>query len=127
MSKKAKVNRLNEQQLGYYKDLILKKRSETLKEVKRLEEVISGDESSGLQHEATYSYHMADVGTDSHEKEKAFLWLSRAKKYLGHLNTAIDRVKTGEYGVCIECGKFIPKERLEEVAHTQHCAKCKSK
>ena len=70
---------------------------------------------------------MADVGTDSQEREKAFLWLSRENKFLQHLNAALDRIERKEYGYCIECEKLIPKERLEEVPHTRHCVECKSK
>ncbi|MBU4370140.1 TraR/DksA C4-type zinc finger protein [Patescibacteria group bacterium] len=31
-----------------------------------------------------------------------------------------------EYQKCEECGKKIPKERLEEVPHCRHCVKCKN-
>ena len=115
--------------LQYFKDLILRKREDSIREVKRLESIAIKDENSeeSSSMETTYAYHMADVGTDSQEREKAFLWLSRENKYLGHLNSALDRITRGEYGICIECGELIPKERLEEVPHTQHCVKCKNK
>ena len=77
--------------------------------------------------DSTYAYHMADVGTDSQEREKAFLWLSRENKFLRYLNAALNRIEKGNYGVCIGCHELIPKERLEEVPHTQHCVKCKNK
>ena len=32
----------------------------------------------------------------------------------------------GEYGICVICRKKIPRERLEVVPHTQHCASCKN-
>jgi RNA polymerase-binding protein DksA len=109
--------------LEHFKNVILEKRKKTIEEIKRLESIT--ENNSGGFGEDAYSYHMADVGTFSQEREKEYLWLSREKKFLGHLNSALARIENGEYGRCIECGKLIPKERLEEVPHTQHCAECK--
>src|SRR6056297_2266112 len=113
--------------IKYFKELIEKMRAETISEIRRLENNVTGQNDNAGEMESTYSFHMADAGTDSMEREKDFLWLSRAKKYLGHLNNALDRISRNVYGVCIDCGELIPKERLEEVPHTQHCAKCKNK
>ncbi len=115
--------------LEYFRKLILKKREETLKQIKRLEAATVSDSSrqDNSAVDSPYSFHMADVGTDAQEREKSYFLLSRENKFLTHLNAALERIQTGEYGVCIECGELIPKERLEEVPHTQHCVKCKNK
>ncbi len=129
MSEQSKKKIWSPEDLEYFRNLIQDKRQESIKAIKRLEDSILGDEhkegSSGS--DSTYAYHMADVGTDAMEKEKDFLWLSREKKYLGHLNIAFDRLNRGVFGVCVGCGNLIPKERLEEVPHTQHCVTCKTK
>lgn len=117
----------SEEDIRYFKDLIDQMRKETISEIRRLENNITGKNDNAGEMESSYSFHMADAGTDSMEREKDFLWLSRAKKYLGHLNNALDRISRNVYGVCIDCGELIPKERLEEVPHTQHCARCKNK
>ena len=44
---------------------------------------------------------------------------------VGILEFAIARIKNGTYGVCIETGKLIPKERLRAVPHTQHSIEAK--
>ena len=120
-------NKWSKSDIEYFKNLVENMRQETIKEIGRLENNILGQNDSSSDRESTYSFHMADAGTDSMEREKDFLWLSREKKYLGHLNNALDRIARNVYGVCIECGSLIPKERLEEVPHTQHCADCKNK
>ncbi len=119
----------SKEDLEYFKNLILRKRDETIKAIKRLESTtvhdVTHQDTTSL--DSAYAYHMADVGTDSQEREKAFLWLARENKFLTFLNTALERLQRGEYGICIECGELIPKERLEEVPHTQHCVNCKNK
>ncbi len=117
---------MNKKDLGYFKDVILEKRKKLLEELEAIRENATSEQSSGAT-DSTYAYHMADVGTDAQEREKAFLWLARENKYLSHLNAALERIESGEYGYCATCGEQIRKERLEEVPHTTHCVSCKNK
>lgn len=43
---------------------------------------------------------------------------------LNLLRTALERMDTGSYGVCIQCGKSIPVQRLEVLPYTLTCMKC---
>ena len=96
-------------ELGYLKEKTLET---TLAEY-------SGDSS-------TYSFHMADQGTDAQEREKAFMFAHREGKFLNHLTRALERIKNDTYGYCAECGNPIPKKRLEAVPHATLCIECKS-
>lgn len=117
---------MDKKDLEYFKEIILKKRKKLMEELEALKENATSEQSAGSS-DSTYAYHMADVGTDAQEREKAFLWLARENKYLAHLNAALERIDNGEYGYCATCGKPIAKERLEEVPHTTHCVSCKNK
>jgi DnaK suppressor protein len=83
----------------------------------------SGPEAAGES--STYSYHMADQGTDAREKEKAFYFASRDEKYLHQLYEAHDRIKEGSFGICRKCGNEIGVERLQAVPTTTICYDCK--
>ena len=114
--------------LQYFKTLILNKRQEILIEMGLIKDSAldrTTKEASG--NDATYSTHMADQGTDAQEREKAFYYASRENKYLHFLDEALERIENGTFGICIVCGKEIPKERLEAVPITQHCVPCKMK
>ena len=105
--------------LAYFKDLLLKKREELVKNIEYLRSITSNStnqEASG-DHSA-YSFHMADQGTDAMEREKAFLFASRDEKYLKQINAALERIDNGTYGVCRVTGKDIGRERLEAVPTT---------
>ena len=117
---------MEQKELEYFKDIILKKRKKLQEELEAIRENATSDSSTGSS-DSTYAYHMADVGTDAQEREKAFLWLARENKYLSHLNAALERIESGEYGYCASCGEPIKKERLEEVPHTTHCVACKNR
>jgi len=118
---------MKKEELEKYEKLLLKKREELMEELKirktQLDETIkdaTGDLSS-------YSYHMADQGTDAMEREKAFHFASKSGRLLYHIDEALRRLRKGEYGNCQSCGKQIQKARLEAVPHARLCIECKEK
>ncbi|MEP0827119.1 MAG: TraR/DksA C4-type zinc finger protein [Candidatus Zixiibacteriota bacterium] len=118
---------MKKEELEKYEKLLLKKREELMEELKlrktQLDETIkdaTGDLSS-------YSYHMADQGTDAMEREKAFHFASKSGRLLYHIDEALRRLRKGEYGNCQSCGKPIQKARLEAVPHARLCIECKEK
>jgi len=76
---------------------------------------------------SSYSYHMADQGTDAMEREKAFMFASKSGRLLYHIDEALRRLRKGEFGNCQTCGKPIQKARLEAVPHARLCIECKEK
>ncbi|MGD9486730.1 MAG: TraR/DksA family transcriptional regulator [Calditrichaceae bacterium] len=117
---------MDKKKTEFFKDLLLKKRVEIAKNIDYLRNVVldsttkeaSGDHSS-------YSYHMADQGTDAMEREKAFLFASRDEKYLKQIEDALARIENKTFGICRSCGEEIGLERLEAVPTTTICFNCK--
>ena len=109
-----------------YEKLLLAKRVQLIEELGLLKKTSldttlkenTGDLSS-------YSYHMADQGTDAMEREKAFLFASKSGRLLHHIDEALRRLRNNKYGKCIECGNLINPARLEAVPHARMCIKCK--
>lgn len=124
--KKKAVKGFSVKDLAYFKGIITEKRKEILEELAILKEsmmdVTTGEYAS---ENSTYSTHM-EQGTDAMEREKTFLFASREGKFLNYLDDALKRIDKGTYGFCINCGKLIPKARLEAVPHAQLCIECKN-
>ena len=117
---------MTHQELAYFKDLILRKRAEMLKDLGHIEQQsmnVTTSESSGG---SSYSDHMPDLGSDAMEREKAFMFASRDGAYLAHLDGALERIVAGTFGICRACGGEISKERLEAVPNATMCVVCKS-
>ena len=118
---------MTKKELKYFRDLIKKKKEELLAELGYLESasmnVTAKDQSGDL---SSYSFHMADQGTDTMEREMAFTFASREGRYLHHLNEALERIEGGTYGKCRSCGERIAKARLEAVPHATQCINCKN-
>ena len=65
--------------LGKFKKTILMRMEEISNEMKEMKSSVLNIDSSkaNMSPDSIYSLHMADAGTDSHEREKSFLFLSR--------------------------------------------------
>jgi len=109
---------MNKKDLEYFRNLLLKKREEIVKNMEYLKGVLNSTNQEASGDHSAYSFHMADQGTDAMEREKAFLFVSRDEKYLKQIEAALERVENGTYGVCRVTGKDIAKERLEAVPTT---------
>jgi DnaK suppressor protein len=70
--------------------------------------------------------HPAEVGTHSFEQEFTLNRLSNDGERLEQIEAALDRIESGVYGECEECGGRIPKARLEVLPDTPYCVKCAS-
>ena len=46
---------------------------------------------------------------------------------LSVINAALQRIKTGTYGICTDCGTTIPKHRLEVAPEAARCVPCQEK
>jgi DnaK suppressor protein len=74
-----------------------------------------------------YKRQVMEDGADTAEKENLNQLAVRQQKFAKNLENALMRIKNGTYGVCIDSGKLISKERLRLVPHTQHSIEAKLK
>ena len=71
--------------------------------------------------------HMADLGSDNFRHDFELGLLTDEVDVLEMIDEALQRIEDSEYGVCLDCGAIIPKERLEAKPYARYCTKCKSK
>lgn len=65
------------------------------------------------------------IGTPYREVDAVLV--TAGSHQLRQIDHAIDLLHRGRYGVCEECGKEIPLERLEAVPYATLCIKCAHK
>ena len=68
--------------------------------------------------------HMADIGSDNYEQEQTLSFIQSDNATLDHIEEALARLKEGTYGTCEDCGKPIPKVRLNVLPYTATCVHC---
>lgn len=106
--------RLSADDLKYFEQRLLEQRARIMGEIGHLESTIlkvnprvSGEVGGG------YSFHMADAGTDSMERELSFDIASKEGRLLREIDDALRRIYTGVYGLCEASGAIISRARLE--------------
>lgn len=115
---KGRISPYNDEELEYFKDIILQKRDEAEQELTTLQNLLR-ESMENASDESAYSFHMADAGTDAQEREKTYMLFNRTKKFVRYLDDALQRIENKTYGVCKVTGNKIAKGRLEAVPHTQ--------
>ncbi|WP_228350354.1 TraR/DksA family transcriptional regulator [Rhodocaloribacter litoris] len=116
--KEKRITPFTDEELEYFRQLILKKRQAALEDIERMRAQLA-DAREQAENDTAYSFHMADAGTDAMEREKLYLMIGRQQKYIGYLDRALERIENKTYGICKVTGKPISKERLEAVPHTE--------
>ena len=65
-----------------------------------------------------------DFSVVEQERELNLLLKDREKVHLEAIEEALQRIETGEYGFCEECGDIINKKRLLVMPLAQYCINC---
>lgn len=68
--------------------------------------------------------HMADVGTDNYERDLMIELIQTGEESLRNIDTALEKIEDGTFGVCELCGKKINKERLKAIPYAKLCIDC---
>ena len=120
---------MNKKKLAHLENRLLEERARVMKELGNYDEQFSGTLQASDGDLSSYSFHMADQGTDAMEREKQFLFASKEGRYLWHVNEALRRLYQSpeDFGTCHECGDDIGFERLDALPHARLCIKCKAK
>src|SRR5262245_59885053 len=126
---KANAGGLNKKQLTHLEKRLLEERARVIKELGHYGESFNSSLQASDGDLSSYSFHMADQGTDAMEREKAFLFASQEGRYLWHVNEALRRLyKSPEnFGKCHQCGNEIAFERLDALPHARYCIDCKQR
>lgn len=120
--------KLNKKELKDFKKIILKRKEEALADLKH----ISEDTLKKSQKEASgdisgYTFHMADVATDTYDREFSLGLASNERELLYSLEEALKKIEEGSFGICEECDNSIAKTRLKALPYARLCVKCQEK
>ncbi len=108
---------------SHFRDVLLKLRGRLRRDIQQLGEsaLLPTDEGQGNSHVPT---HPADHGSETYEQEFDLLLLENDGETLAQVDAALERIREGQYGTCVNCGKSIPKRRLEVLPYTPFCIDC---
>ena len=128
-SSPKKSKPMNKKSLAHFEKRLLEERKRVLKELGNYSETFGATPQSADGDLSSYSFHMADQGTDAMEREKAFLFASQEGRFLWHIDEALRRLyrSPDTFGKCHSCGQDIDYDRLDALPHARLCITCKQR
>jgi DnaK suppressor protein len=100
------------------KEILLKMKEETLKEINKA--MKSGSEKPSGEP----SGDIYDQASSERDRELDLLLGDREREKLKNIDEALLKIEEGEYGICEECEEEIPIGRLKIVPFARYCVKC---
>jgi RNA polymerase-binding protein DksA len=106
----------------HFKELLLEKRREILRNVTEFEdEALRKSRLDATGDLSSMPIHMADLGTDNYEQEFALGLMDSERKLLREIDNALVRLEKKTYGICEGTKKPISKARLEAQPWARYC------
>ena len=101
--KQPKENYMNEEQLEFFRQLLLKQKQEIINGIKETEQLLQNQEREADEN---------DRATLEEERWLELRIRERESKLLRKIDEALRRIDEGEYGYCEDTGEEIGLERL---------------
>ena len=120
--------KFSKKELEYFRQLILKIKDKVLEEIKHIsEDTLKKSQKDAAGDISGYTYHMADVASDTYDREFSLGLASNEREALYELDDTIKKIDEGTFGICEECKSLITKTRLKAVPYARLCLKCQEK
>ena len=116
---------MKESTLLKLKERLLERRRQLLGDFDKIQKNSLGRKDDLSGDLSTMPIHMADIGSDTFEKEFAADIIEGEQEELREIDAALARLSDGSFGVCEVCGEKVPYQRLSAVPYARLCIDCK--
>lgn len=89
--------------------------------------MVSKSDQDGREADEEGTQDLADKAANAYTKEFLFHQSNDNRQILTLVDEALDRIKNGTYGTCVECQDEVQPKRLEAVPWARHCIECQAK
>ena len=115
----AERTRYSADELKEFEELILEKIEKAKNELNFIKSSLNKSSETGIGNSFGTVKTLED-GAETAEKESLNQLAARQQKFLMNLEKALIRIKNGTYGICVDTGNLISKERRRAEPHTMH-------
>jgi len=115
----AEKTKYSPEELVEFEELLNTKLTKAKEELSILKKSLTRSSDSGADTSQGAVKTLED-GADTAEKEQLSTLAGRQQKFINNLENALVRIKNDTYGICVDTGNLISKERLRAVPHTMH-------
>ena len=120
-----KKKKIDKKTINDFKKILIKKKEEINDQINHISsETLKKSQKDASGDISGYSFHMADVATDNYDREFNLDLADNERNILYEIDAALKKVEEGTFGICEDCDKLIPKQRLKAVPYAKLCIKC---
>jgi len=113
----AENSPLAKEELQYFKKKLFEEKKEAEKNIEDAKQSLEEINSDFEDEKSAQDHHHGDLATKEDVKLAHLTAIDKNQKKLDKITVALDRIGTGNYGICIETGQPIQKERLEAMPY----------
>ncbi len=114
------ADKIDKKALSHFRKILLKEREQIVGEVKQTYESSQEMGQDGIQ-------DIGDEAANIYNKQILLSLNESERMRLQEVDEALDRLGSGTYGICEECGEPISLKRLEVRPVAKYCVACLSK
>jgi DnaK suppressor protein len=111
---------LDKKTITRFRKILLKEREQIVGEVKQIVESSKEMGQDGIQ-------DIGDEAANIYNKQVLLSLNENERMRLQEVDESLDRIESGTYGICEECGEPIGLKRLEVRPVAKYCVPCKTK
>ncbi len=113
---------LTQQQIAHFKAALLREEERISGQVDTLSSALSENSlTESVGELSAYDNHTSDLGSETFEREKDLGLIDNLQILHQQIEEALAKIEAGTYGICLVCGRDIPRERLEVVPYASTC------
>lgn len=119
---------MRKEELQKLKDKLITEKKRLIQELDKREKNSLGKSMKDSSGEiSSYRIHIADLASDTLEKDTSLDLLSFEENTLIKIQRALKRIEKGTYGKCLVCKKNINPKRLNAIPYAELCHQCQKK
>ena len=111
---------MDRKKVDTYRKQLLDKQAELLR-------LVSKTDQDGREADEEGTQDLADKAANAYTKEFLFHQSNDNRQILTLVNEALERIKSGSYGICVACDDEVQAKRLDAVPWARHCIECQEK
>ncbi|MEQ8577265.1 MAG: hypothetical protein RIC57_10145 [Balneola sp.] len=111
---------LTEKELDHFKNKLVDEQKEAEEKINDLEQSLEEIEANKGDRASSSAHHQGNLGSWEEQRETKYTLIEKQKKKIEKIKVALDRIETGNYGICVVTGDRIQKERLEIMPYAVH-------
>jgi RNA polymerase-binding protein DksA len=123
----VRARSLGKRELAQFRRMLVAERDRLSEELEAIEEHLPEVEQVSMDASGGYDEDLADVASDTFEREKGFAIENSVQDMLTQVEEALSRMDEGTYGICEVCGQPIHPDRLRALPYARLCINCKAR